>query len=170
MTTLVSVAARHDWHRCFDGGERVPSAFRFGFAVRGFLLFLLFVGLGTLTVYMVFAARDFEVERIALQKRAENLLRRQQQLQSERRILAEQPLLRERTIRELGLVEIDMRRRQIAVLPEKLRQKYMGASTPVQVAVTAPERRFNLESWQNVLDQLVAVTKVQAAQEIPDKN
>ena len=46
----------------------------------------------------------------------------------------------------------------------------MGVSAPVQVAVTAPERRFGLVSWQNVLDQLVAVTKVQAAQETPDKN
>lgn len=141
----------------------MPSSLSWGTVLRYLLLFCLFVLLGAARVYMVFLAREFDLERAALQKRAEILFRRHQQLVFEKRVLAEQPLLRERARRELGLVEIEATRREVAVVPAPLLDKYKATALAARPAPVAVGQDSAVKTWQEIFDQLAAVTKVQAA-------
>lgn len=128
-----------------------------------FAIFFLFSGLGCLTVYMKFLERDLQVERVALQKRYEVLLRRAQVLESQLRSLADQPQLRERAKREFGLWESDLRGCPVAVLPRAMMEKYKGATVPVEMAANVPA--LPMAQWQKVFDGLALVTKASAASE-----
>ncbi len=128
-----------------------------------FVIFALMAGLGCLTVYLRFLTRDLQVERVALQKRYEVLLRKAQQLESQLRSLADQPQMCERAKREFGLLEANLRGCPVAVIPRTMMEKYQGATSSIEMVAAAPAH--GMARWQKVFDQLALVTKVSAASE-----
>ncbi len=136
---------------------------RAGYFFRVLLLFLLGVGLATLHVALSFFAREYELERLALQRRTESLFREKQWLEVERRLVTEQLAVRERACRELELVEVKRIQCETGMVPEALVEKYRGAGTGTQLASVSAQSPTSLAFWQDMIEQIAAVTKVQAA-------
>jgi hypothetical protein len=127
-------------------------------------LFLCGVILAAANVGISFYAREYELERLALQRRAETLLREKEHLEVQKRLITEQPVLRDRARRELGLVEVNPLRRETVMVPEALRDKYRGVAMNNHLASAGSNSAGNsLMLWQEMLEQLAVVTKVQAA-------
>lgn len=140
-----------------------PKALSIGTFCQLLLLFGLGVGFGAFHVYLSFVARELDLERLALQKRAMVLQRQIERLEFEKRQLADQPTLRQLACREYGFVELSRTQRTTVAVPASLRDKYQMPAKSIEVAMPSFTRSPQRDMVQFFVEQLAAVSKVQAA-------
>jgi len=138
------------------------SNLSWGLFFQGLALFLIAASLGGLRVHLVFVARELELERVILQKKAEALFQKQQKLELEKKVLSQRESLRQQACKLYGLQEVDPRQCLTVQVPDDVVKKYADAG--VELASAAPPVATDQGFFMQMLDQFIAATKAQASQ------